>query len=145
MKKKISKKISKFFSNFFFNFWGLVIIWTAHLDVRITVRVRTFWGFECGGRSAQCVCGPHSRTVGVPLIASLERPRLSNYKFLWFVLVSPKFEKDTKYHNISRYIYLFKIFHLFTKKSLFGKNWGYFYMHQSNITRIKFRLFFVQI
>ena len=37
IKKKFWKKNSKFFSNFL----GLVVIWTAHLGVRITVRVRS--------------------------------------------------------------------------------------------------------
>ena len=67
--QKFKKKFEKKFSRFFLNFWRLVLIWTAHLDVWITVRVRTFLGFECGVWSAQCACGPHSRTVGVPLIA----------------------------------------------------------------------------
>ena len=63
------QKINFFF--FFLILLGISCHLNSTLDVRITVGVRTFLGFECGVRSAQWACGPHSRTVVVALIASV--------------------------------------------------------------------------
>ena len=41
--------------------------------MQITVRVRSFWAFECGLQSAQCMYGPHHRTVRMPFIANIMR------------------------------------------------------------------------
>ena len=48
----------------------LVLLVSGQENCVLTVRVWTFLSFECGVRSAQCACGPHSRTVYVRLIAS---------------------------------------------------------------------------